>query len=74
MGIGIFESEWNQLISYLKEHGITIQCFWVSENLMPGFRRVVFRGDGLSVPVEIGPFLMPGKYSFEAFRNEPKEE
>lgn len=74
MGFLIFETEWNQLVSYLTERGIIIQCFWVSENLMPAnTRRAVFRSNGCTIPVEVGPFLVEGKYSFEAFRNEPKE-
>lgn len=67
----VFEIEWNRLIDTLLEQGIVVQCFYVSEDMMPNdIRRVVFRARGRTVPVERAPWLMAGKYAFEAFRNE----
>ncbi len=66
----VFEDEWNDLMESLYEKGILVQCFYVSENLMPeGTPRVVFKGRLTSVPAEKAPYLMADKYSFEAYRN-----
>jgi hypothetical protein len=65
-----FDAEWEELFETLYAKGIVIQCFYVSEDMMPDdMRRVVWKGSRTTVPVEVAPFMMAGKYSFEAFRN-----
>lgn len=75
MDFGVFEGEWCKLDATLIGQGVNIQCFYVSEHLMPdNLRRVVFKQGRRTIPVEVAPWLTPGKYAFEAYRNEPKED
>jgi hypothetical protein len=65
----VFDQEWEDLFEMLYAKGIVIQCFFVSEDMMEGHRRVVWKGSRTTVPAEVAPFLCAGKYAFEAFRN-----